>query len=137
MPTQPIASRNSGNRVGAGLRTRFMTEEARLAGARVPANALVSSSSIWLNSSDATFRLLHHGSELLTRTVEMRLHRAHRQGPQPRALFVGSVFPVKQQHHLAVILGQPADQANDVGLPVRWIRLRPVGIANRGGPRSF
>src|ERR1700722_12627000 len=137
MPTQPIASRNSGNRVGAGLRTRFMTEEARLAGARVPANALVSSSSIWLNSSDATFRLLDHSSELLARPVKMCLHCAHRQVQQSRDLFIGSIFHIEQHHHLAVILGQPADQANDVGLPVRWIRLRPVGIANRGGPRSF
>ncbi len=138
MPTQPIASRNSGNRVGAGVRTRFMTEDARLAGAEVPANALVE---FFVDLAqirpNATVRLLNHSSELLARAVQMRLHRAHRQIQQPRDLFIGSIFHVKQHHHLAIILGQLADQANDVALPVRRIRLRPVGIVKRGELCAF
>jgi hypothetical protein len=73
-----------------------MTEEARLAGARVPANARVSSLSMSSNSSNATIGLLYHRSELLPRAVKTRLHRPQRQTQESRDFFIGSIFHVKQ-----------------------------------------
>src|ERR1700731_2288832 len=105
---QAIASSTSGKRVGGGMLTLFMTDEAKPTGARTPAKACINSWSTYCSSdsSNAMICLLYHRSELFPRPVEIRFHRAQRQIQQPRDLFVRPLLHIEQHHHLPVILGQ-------------------------------